>query len=163
MCNIIRSLAVVFLAALLCGCGAGRRDPESVLRQAELSLQAFDFDEARALTQVLDSSAAMTPSQLCREALIYSRLAEACDSPDDMNTALRCYDKALSENADSVRDFTESLDIDNRASFSMLAEIHHALNNPEPPTELDEMEDSIVSPAAYEPRPIIVNTQKNNK
>lgn len=132
-------------AALLSACGSrGGADLEKQLRAAELSLQAFDFDEARAVTEAIDTSYHMLPSQLCREALIYARLSEACDSPDDMNIALRCYGEAFDENPDSVEAFAASLNVADRPYFSMLSELHHAIKHPVPPTSLEEMMDSIL-------------------
>ena len=139
----IGALALAAAALHACGSRAGA-DVEKQLREAELSLQAFDFDEARAVTEAIDSAYQMLPSQLCREALIYARLSEACESPDDMNIALRCYDKALEENADSVEAFADALSMGDRAYFSMLSELYHAIKHPVPPTPLDEMMDSIL-------------------
>lgn len=118
-------------ALALAACGA--RDANHALTDAETSIAMGDTAMARKYCAELSDSAAssLTPSQLCRQAIVYARLAEMADSPADMGAAVECYERALQINPDSVNDFVSKLDIGDMAYVSVILNVAKALHEPE--------------------------------
>ncbi|MCC8114052.1 MAG: hypothetical protein LIP03_08695 [Bacteroidales bacterium] len=147
---------IALICALgLCSCSEGT--PNQLLDQAEAAVSDGDFNEARICCKALSDSTryTLTPSQLCREAIIYAHISEWGDNPDDMAAATRCYDKALAESPDSVEAFAATLDVENLATLNMIHNVRQALGAP---TEMlhDEFEDQEDTPTELpnEPKPL---------
>lgn len=124
------------IAAALClmaTAACGGRLPADALDSAEASIALGDTSMARKYCMELaDTSAmALTPSQLCRQAIVYARLAEMADSPDDMGAAVECYERALRINVDSVNQFVSTLDVGELAYVSVILSVAKALHQPE--------------------------------
>lgn len=124
---------IVVAAALLALAACGSRDANHALADAEASIAMGDTAMARLYcSELADTSAStMTPSQLCRQAIVYARLSELADSPADMGAAVECYERALQINVDSVNDFVSKLDIGDLAYVAVILNVARALREPE--------------------------------
>lgn len=108
-------------------------DANQSLSNAEASIAAGDTAMARRYCfEMADTSSAnLTPSQLCRQAIVYARLSELADNPADMGAAVECYERAVKMNPDSVADFVANLDLSDRAYISEIQSVVRALHEPE--------------------------------
>ena len=134
---------IALITLMMASCSTS---PDEALARAEDCLEAGDYAQARSLCYNLSDSIAMsvmTPSRLCRQAVIYARLSEACDNPDDMAIAAECYSRAMESSPDSVAAYVATLDLDGLAHMNMVREINQALENPCDYSELEFESDSI--------------------
>ena len=126
-------LPLLFICALAACSGSGSV-PGRGLERAEAALQALDYEEARRECVALGDSALMDrPSHLCRKALVYARLADACESPEDMDLAVKSYALAVAASPDSVRAFIDGLGPTDRSDIFLLQELQRAIAQPGDP------------------------------
>lgn len=73
-----------------------------------------------------------TPSQLCRLAMVYKKLADNSFTGEETNLAiaLKLYKKAFEISADSVILFRRSLTLDDAAAFEVLSSLHAMTDAP---------------------------------
>lgn len=127
----MKNFLTIVAAAFLTACSHTSSMTEDALARAEAAIHASDYDEAReACASLPDSTTEMLPTQLCRKALVYARLADACKQPEDMDIAVRSYMMALALNPDSVVKFLDTLDAADRADFYLLQELQRAISEP---------------------------------
>ncbi|MCC8118713.1 MAG: hypothetical protein LIP09_08215 [Bacteroidales bacterium] len=118
-------------AALSLGaCSHG--DPEAVLRQAEAYVAEGNYDGARDYCKSLTDTTrvTLTPSQLCRTAIVYARISELDDAPREMVNATECLERAMNINADSVTAFTNQAEIDDKAMLYLIRNVNRAITDP---------------------------------
>lgn len=132
--------AALCLAAAAAACSG--RDAVHTLSDAETSIALGDTALARKYVgELADTSAtALTPSMLCRQAIVYARLSEMADNPDDMGAAVECYERALQMSVDSVNEFVSTLDVGELAYVSVILSVAKALHEPESRISDYEME-----------------------
>lgn len=154
----MKTLVTILICALaLCSCSDGT--PSQILQQAEKAVTDGNFQEARLCCKSLDDSVRyhLTPSELCREAIIYAYLSEWEDNPNDMAAATKCYDKAMEISPDSVQAFASTLDIVSLATLNVIHNVGQAINSPadmmhELYEEGDENDEAIDSVLPHEPK-----------
>lgn len=113
----------LFLTALaLLAVACTKPQPSALIDQAELALANDDAEAARSCCDELSQmeGVTLTPSVLCRQALVYAQLADGNDELQDMAAATKCLDQALSISVDSVNEFYESIDIEQRAQLNLV-------------------------------------------
>lgn len=122
MKNIFAIFALFAIAAMA---ACSRPDPSQLIDQAEEAMANNDTATARACCAELSDQAltSLTPSLLCRQALVYARLAENGDEMQDMASAAQCMQRALTISADSVSAFYRQLDVDCRAQLELVKAI----------------------------------------
>ncbi len=132
MHKIFLSFILIF-AALMVGCSS--QSPSDAISDAEASLASGDFKRARSVEHLIsDSTSAqkLTPSELCRIALIYMHLAEnnKAHFDEDVAVATECYLRAMNENADSVAAFSERMPVADLPAMHTLNELACAISSP---------------------------------
>ncbi len=107
---------------MLVAAGCSQPAPAQLIDQAELAIANNDAEGARACcNQIADMDEDdVTPGMLCRQALVYARLAERADNSQDMASAAQCLERALTMSADSVAEFYRSVDMDCRAQLELI-------------------------------------------
>lgn len=136
--NIMRSvnthilLILMTITAMLSLSCCTYADPESTLLQAESDLQLGDLERAASSCDQLCDSAAteLSPTQLCRVALIYAKISEKCEQADYMAAAAKCFDKAIGICNDSIESYIESLNIEDQSYVRVIREVSRTLNTP---------------------------------
>lgn len=107
------------LLLLIAACSDKAADP---LSRAE---QALDDDEPELAQQLADSLVSGTgfnklyTTQLCRTALLYSKLSEKREQDANMAMAALCMRAASERGADSVQIFIDGLSVDDKALIDM--------------------------------------------
>ena len=127
------------------------------INRAESAINAGEHTLAQQCADSLlhdhgDKLSMLTPSQLCRLALVYKKLADNTLSSEDANTAtaLNLYKMAFSINADSVIVFRRSLTLDDAAAFEVLSSLQAMADYPAD-LEAEEPTDSIgLAPEPYD-------------
>lgn len=96
--------------------------PVQLVEQAEIALANDDIEGARSCCKELSdmADASVTPSLLCRQALVYAQLAEHGDDLQDMAAAALCLEKAFALSPDSVADFYLSIDVECKAQLELV-------------------------------------------
>lgn len=107
-------------------------DPESTLLQAENDLLEGDLEQAASSCDMLSDSAKtdLSPTQLCRVALLYAKISERIDQADYMAAAARCYDRAVGMSNDSIESYIESLNIEDQSYVRVIREVSRTLSEP---------------------------------
>lgn len=144
----MKKFTLIIAAALAACSSASDSKPESALSKAEDAITARNYQDARnACACLSDTTLDLLPSQLCRKALVYARLADACKQPEDMDVAIRSYAQALAISPDSVRYFIDHLTTSDRADFFLLQELQRAIANPVEPGVISDsaLSDSILN------------------
>ena len=121
---------IAFITLLMASCATSH---DEALARAEDCIDAGDYAQARSLCYNLSDSTAMsvmTPSMLCRQAIIYARLSEACDNPDDIAVAAECYALAMEISPDSVAAYEAALDLDGLRHMNLVRGIKQGHENP---------------------------------
>lgn len=106
----------VTLSIAAVACGRGSLSAESIeesLREAEDAIAAGDMVSAQsAASYLFDDSATcrkLTATQLARLSMVYVMLADSVDQETNTNRAADLYDLSLKTNADSAREFYQSV------------------------------------------------------
>lgn len=120
MKNLLTTIAILALTLAMGACA--KSAPAQLVEQAEMALANDDIEGARACCNELSdmTDAAISPSLLCRQALVYAQLAENGDDSQDMAAAAQCLDKAFAISADSVADFYLSVDVECKAQLELV-------------------------------------------
>jgi len=141
----ILTAVIVFILA---ACTASTTGADAIDR-AENAIAAGDHNLAQRCADSLihngtQKLSKLRPSQLCRLALIYKKLADNALTSEEANTstALKLYKMAFSQNADSVIVFRRSLTLDDAAAFEVLSSLH-AMTDAPVDLEAEEPLDSI--------------------
>lgn len=126
-------IVLLCVSALLWGCGS--QSAADSISDAEASVAAGDFKRARAVQHLVSDTIAikdLTPSQLCRIALIYMHLAENQKThyDEDVAVATECYMRALSMDADSITAFRDNMPVSDLPALHTLNELACAITNP---------------------------------
>ena len=121
------------MITLLGSCGSPT--PTDAISDAEASVASGDFNRARVVQHLISDTTAMqklTPSQLCRVALIYMHLAENQKThfDEDVAVATECYMRALYINSDSVAAFRENMPVSELPAMNTLNELACAITTP---------------------------------
>lgn len=105
-------------------------DVDSHIADAECALDDGNYDEATELCTAIDTHidpAGMTVRQLCRMGMIYAALADKdIDSDANMATAMRFFDKAYEQNADSADLFVEALPVESQPAARIVLHLMQA-------------------------------------
>lgn len=128
----ITHIAAAACLVALAACAG--RDASQALGDAEACIAQGDTAQARIYcAELADTSArALTSSQLVRQAIVYARLSELTDNPDDMGTAVECYERATALSPDSVSRFVAGLGIAERSCVEVIQNVAKALRAPQP-------------------------------
>ncbi len=129
-------ILIFFCASIAVSCGS-RTVGADVIDRAEHAMARGEHSAAQRCADSLvlaetDMLSALSPSQLCRLALIYKKLADNALTNEDVNTAtaLRIYKMAFSRSADSVIVFRRSLTLDDAAAFEVLSSLNAVADTP---------------------------------
>ncbi len=128
-----RSVLYLFsIGAALALTACGKGDPEAVLLQAEAYVAEGNYDDALKFCNSLADTTKthLTPSQLCRTAIIYGRISEQNDNPREMVSATECLQRATAINADSVTAFLNSATVDDKAMLYLIRNVNRAIIDP---------------------------------
>lgn len=132
----ITAAIIISAASLLSGCGSRPVAADAILR-AENAIYNGNMSTAQECADSLlafnnENPETLTPSELCRLALIYKKLADNSLTYEDINTtnALKLYKKAFATNADSVIIYRRSLTLDDAAAFEVLSSLHAMADSP---------------------------------
>lgn len=129
----MKTTHIAAAACLVALAACAGRDAGQALGDAEACIAQGDTAQARVYCEELaDTSArALTPSQLVRQAIVYARLSELTDNPDDMGAAVECYERATAISPDSVSRFVDGLDIADRGCVEVIRNVAKALHTPQ--------------------------------
>lgn len=107
-------------------------DPESTLLQAENDLQYGDVESVVSSCDLLCDSAntSLSPTQLCRVALLYAKISEKMEDSDYMAAAAKCFDRAIGMSNDSIESYIESLNIEDQSYVRVIREVSRTLSAP---------------------------------
>lgn len=121
-----------FAASSLALVSCAKPDPETIILQAQELVSQGNYDAAREFCRSLTDTAQMqlSPSQLCRTAILYVRISELDDSPREMVNATECLERATTLNPDSVTAFVEAADVDDKATISLIRNVNRAITDP---------------------------------
>lgn len=129
-------ILILFCAAMAASCGS-RTVGADVIDRAEHAIIQGDHTAAQRCADSLvlaenDMLSSLSPSQLCRLALVYKKLADNTITNEDVNTAtaLRIYKMAFTLSADSVIIFRRSLTLDDAAAFEVLSSLNDVAEKP---------------------------------
>lgn len=122
-------VSIILLAALAASCTGSTSD--DTIARAEAAVASGDYASARCI-EPLASDSALTPSQLCRIALIYMHLSESDKQryDDDVTIATQCYMRALHISSDSVDNFWKSMPMSEMPAMNTLNELACAITTP---------------------------------
>lgn len=128
-CNL---LVLIMITAALAFGGCISADPESTLLQAENDLQYGDVESAVSSCDLLCDSAntSLSPTQLCRVALLYAKISEKIEDSDYMAAAAKCFDRAIGMSNDSIESYIESLNVEDQSYVRVIREVSRTLNTP---------------------------------
>ncbi len=110
-----RLTAIIVAFAAFAAC-SGNMSPESIeetLRQAESAIAKGDMTVASSVAaNIADSTSVgnMSVSQIGRLSMVYMQLADSIDQSANTETATDLYDRAFRVNADSARQFYNSIE-----------------------------------------------------
>ena len=125
-------MSLLFITTLLIVGGCISADPESTLVQAENDLLEGDIEQAASSCDILSDSTNtdLSPTQLCRVALLYAKISEKIDQADYMAAAAKCFDRAVGMSNDSIESYIESLNIEDQSYVRVIREVSRTLNEP---------------------------------
>lgn len=125
-------LSFLLIAAALIVGGCMLSDPEATLLQAESDLLEGDIEHAASSCDMLSDSANtdLSPTQLCRVALLYAKISEKVEDSDYMAAAAKCFDRAIGMSNDSIESYIESLNIEDQSYVRVIREVCRTLNDP---------------------------------
>lgn len=122
----MKNLVDILLAIILtCFCSCGNVDVEDTILQAESDLQLGNISDAVSGCDILTDSAstsALSPTQMCRVAIIYAKISEVSNDRHYMVTATECLDKAANMSVGSLEMYIQALDIENQNVISSIRE-----------------------------------------
>lgn len=132
----IYTLMWIVLGLMLCTSAAScaKVDAEETLQVAESDLLHGNIDGAVNSCRLLADSTetSLSPTQLCRVAIMYAKISDRTENQDYMASAAECYDRALEmdESSDSLSQYIENLNVDDRSYVHVISEMAHAMNTP---------------------------------
>lgn len=128
--NLSIILLMWLLGAALTSCGPV--DAEQTLQQAENELNFGNVEQAASSCDLLADSTATTlsPTQLCRVAIMYAKISDLSEKQDYMASAAKCLDRAMEMDVDSIDHYIESLNIEDQSYVRVIREVTQAINSP---------------------------------
>lgn len=129
MRNSLYIISIILFAALAASCSGSA--PDDTIARAEAAVASGDYASARCI-EPLASDTTLTPSQLCRIALIYMHMSESDKQryDDDVTVATQCYMRALHISSDSVETFWQSMPMSELPAMNTLNELACAITSP---------------------------------
>lgn len=138
-------LLLLLPAVMSWSCSAGSSNADERIVSAVSALEQGDYNHARSICDALvESDAAMTPSQLGRVSILYMKINEGIDEQtDDVDKAADCFRRAFEQNADSAVAFYTDCSLDDLRYVMMLTTIVKSIEAPMPFPE--EYSDSVLT------------------
>lgn len=150
--RLLQAVVMISLAAAVASCSGTTHTGEQVgthLQEASAALADGDCNHAQSLCDAIyltmtgADSASVGETDAARLGILYMKLAEQPQSDEtaDIACATQCLRRAMRLSSDSLKEFSESLPLDDERHFVLLRRIGMSIDNPVNLTDTDITEE----------------------